>query len=117
MGGPFIRFYANYPVRLPDCAVAKTFCLVNSDPRCFTEDDIASMKDIAHIVEDEFEIINMVMIDSLTDIPNRRGFYPSGERRFQALQQRHADFALLYFDQDKFKPFNNMWGTLREMKG
>lgn len=109
-GEPFIRFYAGYPVRLPDGAVAGTFCLVNNEPRSFTEDDIASMKDIAYIVEDEFEIINMAMIDILTDIPNRRGFYLSGERRFQELQQRHADFAILYFDLDKFKPINDMWG-------
>lgn len=109
-GSPFIRFYAGYPVRLPDGAVAGTLCLVNSEPRNFTEDDIASMKDIASIVEDEFQVINLAMIDSLTGIPNRRGFYLSGEKRFRELQQSHTAFAILYFDLDKFKPINDMWG-------
>lgn len=109
-GSPFIRFYAGYPVRLPDGAVAGTLCLVNSEPRHFTEEDIASMKDIASIVEDEFQVINLAMTDSLTEIPNRRGFYFSGEKRFRELQQRATAFDILYFDLDKFKPINDMWG-------
>lgn len=109
-GSPFIRFYAGYPVHLPDGAVAGTLCLVNSEPRHFTEDDIASMKDIASIVEDEFQVINLAMTDSLTEIPNRRGFYFSGEKRFREMQQSATAFDILYFDLDKFKPINDMWG-------
>ena len=109
-GEPFIRFYAGYPVRLPDGAVVGTLCLANSEPRDFSEDDIAIMKDIASIVEDEFEVINMAMTDSLTDILNRRGFYNSGEKRFQELQHSGKTLSILYFDLDKFKPINDIWG-------
>ncbi|MBZ6384434.1 MULTISPECIES: sensor domain-containing diguanylate cyclase [Pantoea] len=109
-GEPFIRFYAGYPVHLPDGSVAGTLCLVNSEPRVFTEQDIASLKDLAFIVEDEFQIINMAMTDSLTDIPNRRGFYHSGEKRFSEFQQSDKALSILYFDLDKFKPINDMWG-------
>lgn len=109
-GTPFIRFYVGYPVRLPDGAVAGTLCLANSEPRSFTGDDIAAMKDVAAIVEDEFQVTHIAMVDSLTDIPNRRGFYAMGEKRFQQLQQQDRDFAILYFDLDKFKPINDLWG-------
>lgn len=109
-GEPYIRFYAGFPVRLPDGAVAGTLCLAGSEPRDFTEDEVASLKDIAAIVEDEFEVINMAMTDSLTEISNRRGFYRSGDKRFLEYQQSSTDFAILYFDMDKFKPINDMWG-------
>lgn len=107
---PFIRFYAGYPVRLPDGEVAGTLCLAGSEPRDFSAEDIAAMKDIASIVEDEFEVINMAMTDSLTELRNRRGFYNIGEKRFRELQQAGTAFSILYFDLDKFKPINDLWG-------
>lgn len=109
-GEPHIRFYAGFPVCLPDGAVAGTLCLAGSEPRGLTKEEVASLKDIAAIVEDEFEVISMAMTDSLTEIPNRRGFYRSGEKRFTAFQQQATPFAVLYFDMDKFKPINDMWG-------
>lgn len=109
-GEPYIRFYVGYPVHLPDGAVVGTLCLVNSEPRDFTQEDIATLKDLAFIVEDEFQVINMAMTDSLTAIPNRRGFYRSGEKRFKEYQQQNKPFSILYFDLDKFKPINDMWG-------
>lgn len=109
-GEPFIRFYAGYPVHLPDGAVAGTICLIDSKPRHFSEDDIASLKDLAYILEDEFQVINLAMTDSLTGIPNRRGFYRSGEKRFNELRQNNKSFSIIYFDLDKFKPINDLWG-------
>lgn len=109
-GEPFIRFYAGYLVHLPDGAVAGTICLIDSKSRHFSEDDIASLKDLAYILEDEFQVINLAMTDSLTGIPNRRGFYRSGEKRFNELRQNNKSFSIIYFDLDKFKPINDLWG-------
>ena len=109
-GEPYIRFYAGFPVCLPDGAVAGTLCLAGREPRTFMEEEIVLLKDLAAIVEDEFDIINMAMTDSLTELANRRGFYRSGDRRFQQWQLSHTVFALLYFDMDRFKPINDMWG-------
>ncbi|HAT1573812.1 TPA: sensor domain-containing diguanylate cyclase [Raoultella ornithinolytica] len=109
-GEPFIRFYAGHPVSLPDGTVAGTLCLIHTTPRTFTDDDIASLKDMACIVEDEFQAISMAMTDSLTGIPNRRGFYRAGEKLFRAMNQHNSAFSLIYFDLDKFKPVNDLWG-------
>ncbi|MDW8847429.1 sensor domain-containing diguanylate cyclase [Erwinia sp. MMLR14_017] len=109
-GEPFIRFYAGYPVHLPDGTVAGTLCLINSTPRDFSEDDVASLKDLAFIVEDEFQVINMAMTDSLTGILNRRGFYRSGEKLFKELNRNAEPFNIIYFDLDKFKSVNDLWG-------
>lgn len=109
-GEPYIRFYAGYPVHLPDGEVAGTLCLIHTAPRQFSEEDIASLKDLAFIVEDEFQVIGMAMTDSLTGIANRRGFYRTGEKRFRALNERNTAFSLIFFDLDKFKPINDLWG-------
>lgn len=107
---PFIRFYAGYPVHLPGGAVAGTFCVIDTVPRSFREDDIASLRDLAFIVEDEFQITQMAMTDSLTGIASRRGFYRMGEKRFHALNKADAAFSLVFFDLDDFKPINDVWG-------
>ncbi|MDU1921156.1 GGDEF domain-containing protein, partial [Enterobacter sp.] len=59
---------------------------------------------------DEFEAISMAMTDSLTGIPNRRGFYRAGEKLFRAMNRQDASFSLIYFDLDRFKPVNDLWG-------
>lgn len=109
-GDPHIRFYAGQPVSLPDGTVAGTLCLIHTVPRAFTDEDIASLRDLACIVEDEFEAINMAMTDSLTGIPNRRGFYRAGDKLFRAMNRQDASFSLIYFDLDRFKPVNDLWG-------
>lgn len=109
-GEPHIRFYAGYPVHLPGGEVAGTLCLIHTTPRGFNNDDIASLKDLAFIVEDEFQVIGMAMTDSLTGISNRRGFYKMGEKRFFSLTKKGAAFSLIFFDLDKFKPINDLWG-------
>lgn len=109
-GEPHIRFYAGHPVSLPDGTVAGTLCLIHTSPRAFTNDDIASLRDLACIVEDEFRAISLAMTDSLTGIPNRRGFYRAGETLFRKMNQHDATFSLIYFDLDKFKPVNDLWG-------
>lgn len=109
-GEPHIRFYAGYPVSLPDGTVAGTLCLIHTSPRDFTDEDIASLRDLAYIVEDEFQAIGMAMTDSLTGIPNRRGFYRAGEKIFRSITQLDQAFSLIYFDLDKFKPVNDLWG-------
>ncbi|ENA0609701.1 sensor domain-containing diguanylate cyclase [Enterobacter bugandensis] len=109
-GEPYIRFYAGYPVNLPDGATAGTLCLIHTSPRSFTEEDIASLRDLALIVEDEFVNIGLAITDSLTGIANRRGFYRAGERIFRAYPQHDGPFSILFFDLDKFKPVNDLWG-------
>lgn len=79
-------------------------------PRHFTEEDIASLRDLACIVEDEFLAISLAMTDSLTGIPNRRGFYRAGEKLFRTQNQHDQAFSLIYFDLDKFKSVNDLWG-------
>lgn len=107
---PYIRFYAGYPVHLPDGHAGGSLCIIDRKPREFSEADIEILKDMAFIVEDEFKLTDMAMKDSLTGLPNRRGFYRQAERCLAEAGKRHPGASLIFFDLDKFKSINNLWG-------
>ncbi len=86
-GEPFIRFYAGYPVRLPDGAVVGTLCLIDSTPREFSDEDVATLKDLAFIVEDEFHVISMAMTDSLTGITQPSRFLSQRREAFYGAER------------------------------
>lgn len=107
---PHIRFYAGYPVHLPDGQVGGSLCVIDRKPREFSDEDAALLRDMAFIVEDEFKLTEMAMTDSLTGIANRRGFHRLAEKRLPELESRHVAFSLIFFDLDKFKSINDLWG-------
>jgi len=109
-GSPYIRFYAGYPVHLPDGQVGGSLCVIDRQPRVFSDDDIAMLKDMACVVEDEFTLTDMAMKDSLTGLANRRGFHRLAEKRVHQQDGRPATFSLIFFDLDKFKAINDLWG-------
>ena len=49
-GEPHVRFYAGYPVRLPDGMIAGTLCIVDHVPRDFSMDEANALIDFAAIV-------------------------------------------------------------------
>ncbi len=71
---PFIRFYAGYPVQLPDGATVGSFCLMDHQPRSFSAHEMQILSDLAAIVEDEFKVLDAATSDELTGLFNRRGF-------------------------------------------
>lgn len=111
VGEPWVRFYAGCPVRLPDGAIAGTICVIDTYPRPFSSAEINTLLDFAAIVEDEFLILSMAMTDLLTGMPNSRGFYRSGEKRFAWLKEHKKDLALLYFSIDNLKSINELLGN------
>jgi len=55
-GEPFVRFYAGVPLSGPRGQKIGTFCLVDTKPRTFTEDDITRLLAFAAIVEREINL-------------------------------------------------------------
>lgn len=109
-GEPWVRFYAGCPVRLPDGHVAGTVCILDTYPRPFSSAEINTLLDFAAIVEDEFLILSMAMTDKLTGMPNNRGFYRSGEKRFAWFKEKEKPFSLLFFSIDNLKSINELLG-------
>ncbi|WP_313487971.1 sensor domain-containing diguanylate cyclase [Pseudescherichia sp.] len=107
---PFVRFYAGCPVRLPDGSIAGTICLIDNKPRDFSSEEINLLLDLGAIVEDELVIIGMAMTDKLTELPNRRGFFQIGDKRFAELTRDATPFTLLYFVVEDLQSLNDIWG-------
>lgn len=55
---------------------------------------------------------NLAKTDSLTGIPNRRGFDELVQQRIQAAQKKQQPFAMLLLDLDYFKKVNDQYGHL-----
>lgn len=109
-GEPYIRFYAGCPVRLPDSTIAGTICIIDDKPRDFTPENINTLLDLGAIVEDEFYIISLAMSDNLTDLPNKRGFFKLGEKRFSWLTDNKRSFSLVYLDVENIPAINEFFG-------
>lgn len=105
-----VRFYAGCPVRLPDGATAGSFCIIDNVPREFGAEEVAMLKDLAAIVEDEFAVVNAATTDELTGLLNRRGFKDMATYAFSSSRRRAEPLTLACIDLDKFKAINDTWG-------
>jgi phosphoserine phosphatase RsbU/P len=56
IGEPFVRFYAGVPLTGPRGQKIGSFCLVDTRPRLFTEEDVARLTTFAAIVEREINL-------------------------------------------------------------
>ncbi len=110
---PFIRFYAGYPVQLPDGATVGSFCLMDHQPRSFSAHEMQILSDLAAIVEDEFKVLDAATSDELTGLFNRRGFLTLAEYALLTAQRRHEPVSLAFVDLDRFKHINDTWGHER----
>ena len=56
IGEPYVRFYAGAPLRGPRGHKIGSFCLVDTEPREFSDDDVASLVAFAALVEHEINL-------------------------------------------------------------
>lgn len=109
-GDPHIRFYAGCPLRIGPGSRVGTLCLIDREPRSFSADDEAALRDLAGMVEEELHAIRIATLDELTQLSNRRGLMALGQNTL-LLARRFAKPAILFFfDLDGFKPINDTFG-------
>lgn len=53
LGNPSVRFYAGHPVAAPDGSKIGTLCLIDQVPRHFSDDERATLRDLAGMVTHE----------------------------------------------------------------
>lgn len=109
-GSPHIRFYAGYPLRLPDGAIVGSFCLIDHDTRSFAPAEQEMLKDLASIVEDDFAVFSVATTDDLTGLLNRRGFEHLANYAIASSSRRAEPLTLGWIDLDKFKEINDNFG-------
>lgn len=107
---PFIRFYAGSPLQLPNHRKMGTLCIIDSKPRHFTEEDLALLRDLAVMVENEMAALQYATIDELTKISNRRAFMMLSEKSLAFSRRHKVSTTLAFLDLDNFKPINDTYG-------
>jgi diguanylate cyclase (GGDEF)-like protein len=107
---PNIRFYAGCPLKVANGSKLGTLCLIDREPRNFSEDDLALLRDLARMAEQELAAIQLATMDELTMLSNRRGFEALSLHAIGLCRRLQKPAALLYLDLDGFKQINDRFG-------
>lgn len=110
MGDPKVRFYAGIPLIIANGCKVGTLCLVDRDPRTFSEEDQDLLRDLGQMAEQELAAVQMATIDELTQISNRRGFIALSTHALNLCRRLEKPAALFFFDLDLFKEINDHYG-------
>ena len=110
-GPPHIRFYAGAPIHSPGGHRLGTLCIIDTQPRSRpTTDELATLSDLAAIVDQEIAQLAMGATDLLTGVHNRRGFKSAAEHILAAATRSNEPVVLVYGDMDGLKRINDQYG-------
>lgn len=109
-GGPNIRFYAGYPLRMAEGIQIGTLCVIDTEPRHFTPEDLQLLRDLGTITIQELQAVAAAITDDLTGLLNRRGFLSTAGQTLELCRRTQTPIAMLYCDLDQFKSINDRYG-------
>ena len=112
IGTPHIRFYAGQPITSPCGEIIGTLCIIDTKSRSLSADNIVSLIDMAALVTDEFVLLQLAIMDDLTQIANRRGFRRISQHCIDIAARQNSECHLVYFDVNNFKLFNDNCGHM-----
>jgi diguanylate cyclase (GGDEF)-like protein len=107
---PNIRFYAGYPLKVMNGSKIGTLCIIDREPREFSDEDYDLLKDLAAMAEQEIAAVQLASLDELTLISNRRGFNSLAQHSLNLCRRNNTNIELLFFDLDDFKQINDKYG-------
>lgn len=107
---PNIRFYAGFPLTMADGSKIGTLCVIDSQPRVMSDEDLELLKDLGHMVEQELAAVQLATIDELTLLSNRRGFLALSEHALNVCKRLETPASLFFIDMDGFKDINDRYG-------
>ncbi|MGX9461240.1 diguanylate cyclase [Shewanella sp. A14] len=110
LAAPHIRFYAGFPLTMPNGVRVGTLCIIDDKPRAFSKDDEIALEDLGKIVTEELLYLQQNTLDALTGISNRRGFELLANKAIANSDRLGFDTSLIFFDLDYFKIINDTYG-------
>ncbi|PMW98892.1 GGDEF domain-containing protein [Pseudomonas sp. FW215-R2] len=110
IGDPNIRFYAGYPLTVPNGNKMGTLCLIDTKPRELDDEERDLLRDLAGMAEQELMAVQMASMDELTLLSNRRGFMMLAQHALDACARMGKPATLLFFDLNDFKQINDLYG-------
>ncbi|HCU65133.1 MAG TPA: GGDEF domain-containing protein [Rheinheimera sp.] len=109
-GADGIRCYVGVPLRAFNGCKIGTLCLMDKIPREISADDLAALRDLALLTEQEMASCQLAIIDDLTSLVNRRGFETMARLLLNSSERQGLPAVLLYFDLDGFSTLNHAYG-------
>lgn len=110
INAPNIRFYAGCPLKVLNGSKLGTLCIIDREPRHFTEEDLGLLRDLATMAEQEIAAVQLATLDELTLISNRRGFTALAQHTLNVCHRKNMPATLLAFDLNEFKAINDRYG-------
>ncbi|MBT8142142.1 MAG: sensor domain-containing diguanylate cyclase [Gammaproteobacteria bacterium] len=105
---PKLRFYAGVPLQPLNGYKLGSFCVLDYEPRSFTDKDRKDLLDLASMVSDEL----VLYVDELTGLTNRRGFNMIAQTVLSAAHRSKNIVSVVMLDMDHFKYINDQFGHI-----
>jgi diguanylate cyclase (GGDEF)-like protein len=109
-GEPHVRFYAGYPLTVPGGLSLGSLCLVDHQPRAFSEEDRVSLRDLARLAAQELAAFELATTDELTGCCNRRAFKSMARHQLEICRRMDKDARLASFDLSDFRRIHDSYG-------
>lgn len=106
-GQPHVRFYAGCPLTVGDGSRVGTLCILDVEPRRFSDRDRQLLIDMAALVEKELKADILASTDPLTELLNRRGFAERAQDAVSIAADLNGKIALIFIDLDNLKQIND----------
>lgn len=107
---PGIRFYAGFPLTVPNGSKLGTLCVIDRQPRVLTDDDRELLNDLGRMAEQEIAAVQLATMDELTLLSNRRGFLALSAHALGVCKRLNKPASLFFIDMDGFKDINDAYG-------
>ena len=105
-----VGFYAGCPIAGPSGELIGTLCLIHHAPRVLDDDERASLRDLADMVEREIAVSQLAVDDELTGLANRRGFLMMAHQALAFCERQHLPALILCADVDGLEAVNDQSG-------
>ena len=106
-GESHVRFYAGCPINLGNQLHLGTLCIIDTEPRDFTEEDIANLQDLTAMVEHELSAIQVATNDNESGISNFQGFRQLAHYTLKLCTRQRLPATLVTLTIDDFPHLNS----------
>lgn len=109
-GDPNISFYAGYPISAPDGSRIGTLCIIDSQPREVSNEQLQLLRELGRMVEEELIAANDSTVDPVTGLSNRNGFLAVADHLLAMCTRTKQPATLLMFQLQNFEYLNTAHG-------